>query len=316
MMPRSLVIKTSFRFQFSAIFYKKRRGPLFLAAAASLLSPPVAFASVFSVEEYLQEVRSGNEGIRAASETSAGARQRAEEANLIFSPQWSATAQVLSDARPQLNSFAPQKTDATGLQLALAQQLPFGGQARLGYQLAHVQLDVLNPAFFNTTNYFDAIPSFDLSLPLWRNWGGRESKSQKTLAQASALATHYGERFRARMLLLEAELAYWRLALGREVVQVQKKTLERTQYLREWAERRFRLNLSDRSDFLQAKAATRFRELELRAAQDEERAASQAFNSLRGQAPEALVGALAPLSASKMDIPDTWKTLDGPPRDR
>jgi outer membrane protein TolC len=284
-----------------------------------LLSASATFAAnapSLTLEQYLGEVRKGNEGVRSAEETSRGALLRSREASLLFSPQLSATGQVLSDARPQLTPFAPQKTDAQGFQLGISQQFSFGAQARLGYQFQRVQLNVLQPQFFLTTDYFDAIPSLELAIPLLRNFGAGEAKAQQSLIEASALATHFGEGFRARMLLLEAELGYWRLAIGREVVQVQAKTLERTRFLRDWAQRRVSLNLGDRSDLLQASAAYRFRELELQAAQDEERAATQNFNSIRGEEPSAPVGALASLSQAVIDIPQEWKSSDEPPTKR
>ena len=275
-----------------------------------------ASANRLTLEEYLGQVRSGNEAVQSAESASEGALLRSRESRLLFSPQLTGSGQALSDARPQLNSFAPQRTEARGVQLGIQQQFSFGAQAKLNYQFSHVRLDVLQPVFFLTTDYYDAIPSLDLSIPLLRNFGASEVRSQQSLLEASALASHFGERFRARMTLLEAELGYWRLAVAREVVQIQSKTLERTLFLRDWAKRRVGLNLGDRSDLLQASAAYRFRELELQNAQDEERAATQNFNSLRGKDPSVSVGTLASITEANLDIPASWKNLDAPPRSR
>jgi outer membrane protein TolC len=285
---------------------------LLLSASATI----AATAPSITLDQYLGQVRAGNEGVRSAEETSQGALLRAREASLLFSPQLSATGQVLSDSRPQLNSFAPRKTDGVGFNLGISQQFGFGAQVRLGYQFQHVKLEVPMPQFYNTTNYYDAIPSLELSVPLLRNFGAGEARAQQSLIEASALATHYGEGFRTRMMLVEAELGYWRLAIGREIVQVQSKTLERTRFLRDWAQRRVSLNLGDKSDLLQASAAFRFRELELQSAQDEVRAATQNFNTIRGEAPNATVGGLASLSEARLDIPSSWKSSDSPPRER
>ncbi len=271
-----------------------------------------------TLEQYLSHVRQRNEGVRSAEEASRGALLRSREASQVFSPQLNAAGQILSDARPQLNSFAPRRTDGQGFSLGVSQQFGFGAQARLGYQFQRVQLDV-NPAaagFFITTDFFDAIPSFELAVPLLRNFGAREARAQQDLLEASALATHHGEAYRARMLLLEAELAYWRLSLSREVVEIQSKTLERTAFLRDWARRRMNLNLGDRSDWLQASAAYQFRELELKASRDEERSATQSFNSVRSEELSTPVGELLPLTKASLEIPSEWKSLQEPPRQR
>jgi len=273
-------------------------------------------STVLTLDQYLSEVSQGNQGYRAARQTADGALLRSRESNLVFSPLLTATAQVYSDAKPQLTPVAPQKTEAQGIQLGISQQFPFGVQARLGYQLLHTDLDVSNPLFFSMTNYYDAIPSLELSVPLLRNFGGSEADSTRELADASAMATHYGESFRAKMSLFEAELSYWRLAVAREVALVQERTLDRNLHLQTWAEKRTQFNLGDRSDLLQANAAVRYRELELKAAKDEERAATQNFNSIRGETPLKPVGSLLPLHQAQMDIPATWKNAEEPPQRR
>lgn len=286
-----------------------------LPAAAGAAAPPASL----SLQEYLDQARANHQGYRAASRAAEGAGQRSREAGLITLPQFSAEGQIYSDARPQLNSFGPAQTDASGIKLGLSQQFGFGVQTRLGYQLTHTQLTLqpgTSPAFFLYTDYYDAIPSLDVSVPLWKGIGGSETRATQTTAEASALATHFGQAFAARMTLFEAELAYWRLAAAREVVAVQKKTLERTRYLEKWATERVDLHLGDSSDLLQAKAASSFRELELKNALDEERSASQNFNSLRGMDPSAPVGTLAALETGRADIPDDWKKVDAPPAER
>lgn len=292
---------------------------ILIAAMLAVQTGASAAAAPLLLSEYLEQTKTNHKGYRAAAQASQGAAERSREAGLVTLPQFTAEGQIYSDARPQLNSFGPAQTDASGIKLGLAQQFGFGVQTRLGYQLMHTQLTLqpgTSPAFFSYTDYYDAIPSLDVSVPLWKGIGGSETRAAQTLARASALATHYGQAFAARMTLFEAELAYWRLAAARAVVSVQRKTLERTQYLEKWASQRVDLHLGDTSDLLQAKAASSFRELELKSALDEERAASQSFNSLRGIDPSDPIGTLAALETGRSDIPDEWKKLGAPPADR
>ena len=64
--------------------------PVLVATATPLLAAPLP------LDEYLSQVRADNPGVRAADETSRGALLRSREARLVFAPQLSATAQVLS----------------------------------------------------------------------------------------------------------------------------------------------------------------------------------------------------------------------------
>jgi outer membrane protein TolC len=80
---------------------------------------------------------------------------------------------------------------------------------------------------------------------------------------------------------VEAEITYWRLALARQSVRISVDALIRAQRIHEWNARRARLSLGDRADTLQAEALLEIRKLELQAARDELRAASQSFNLTR-----------------------------------
>jgi outer membrane protein TolC len=96
------------------------------------------------------------------------------------------------------------------------------------------------------------------------------------------MVLHFQESFKVKVAMSDAESAYWRLALARENLSVQKSALERSQKIYEWSARRSRLQLADQSDQLQAQAALELRKLQFQAATDDERSAARVFNSSRG----------------------------------
>jgi outer membrane protein TolC len=103
------------------------------------------------------------------------------------------------------------------------------------------------------------------------------------------------------MILAQAESVYWRLVLARDSVRVAKDTLERQLKLRDWNANRVKMQLADRSDYLQSEAVVEARRLELRGAEDEERAAARAFNSLRSLDSDEVPEKLQSLVGTELD---------------
>src|SRR5690606_19469532 len=100
--------------------------------------------------------------------------------------------------------------------------------------------------------------------------------------RAQASAQSYGQKFKAKATMAQAESAYWALSLARERVRLSEENLSRAEKIRSWNASRARMELVDRSDVLQSDAAVLARKLELASARDEMEAAARAFNTLRG----------------------------------
>lgn len=235
------------------------------------------------LNDYLTQVRNGNTGIRASEMTSGGAITRSGESALIFSPALTLTTQWYNDAKPSSTSiFTGDKMTVDSFNLGINQMTNFGLNAKLGYSLNYTSLQNTNPLFVTQPKYYEASPSLELSYPFLRNGFGREMRATRNLLEAQALASSYGERFKTKMTLAEAEGAYWRLALARETVKVTGESVERAQKIRDWNSRRVNMQLADKADLLQAEALLQARKFELETARDEEDAARRAFNTMRG----------------------------------
>ncbi|MEW6056390.1 MAG: TolC family protein [Bdellovibrionota bacterium] len=263
-----------------------------------MLSSLIANADVLTLESYLKQVRSKHSGYRAASEASTGAALRSEEGSLLLAPTLFGNVQRSSDERQTLNPlFQGNTTKIANYSLGVSKLTTFGLQARLFYETIHTEVIGASPAFITEPRFYDTRPVLELSQSLWRNFFGAETRITQERLEAQALATSYNESFRAKQILSRAETAYWRLVQARDVVKVQTESVSRARAMREWAARQARMQLADRSDLLQAEAALKVKELDLRAAHDEHRLASQDFNSVRGIEKDEVDDTLASLSA-------------------
>ncbi len=280
----------------------------FLAAAAIALAAVIepaearvaarkdsgAAGPLLTLEQYLGSVRARNEDVKSAIQASEAAALQAYDARLLTSPQLFGSASTTSDERfnPQ---FRADKILNDSYQLGLQQQTKFGLGAKLYYGLSKTDV----PGAFPT--FHEARPTLELSQQLWRNGFGSETRAQIESISAATRARAEAESYRANALLLDAELAYWRLALARETARVQGEALDRANRLTAWADRRARSGLADRADSLQAQANRKARELELRQARDAEQAAQRAFNSARGIDENEVTERLQPLTQDVID---------------
>lgn len=260
-----------------------------------------------SLEQYLGQVREKNGALTSALEASQGAEKRSEEGNLLLAPTLVGEADFINDKRPTSNpAFQGYKTERNLYSLGISQLTPVGLRATLSYDIDHTKISGANPAFVPLSEYYDARPTLALTQSFWRDAFGAETRASLEALEAQALATSFSESYRAKVELSQAELDYWRLAIAREAVRVQRDTLSRSEKILEWSERRLKLELADKSDFLQAQAAQELRELDLQAALDDERSARRAFNLSRGRDSEEVPEQLASLEridSAAMSLP-------------
>lgn len=279
----------------------KKGLPIFLSIALAGSLPGAAFAKdtsnsskakssdQLSLSEYLNEVAQNHLGYKAALDLSKAARQQAQEGSLLLAPNFfgEGSTGTLGLQNPFSNSNA---LNSKSYILGLNKTTTFGLSGRFYF----TQQD-LNKSGIPT--YTTESLQLELKQSLWRNFGGTEVRSQIEAIESGAMAKSYAQSFLTKSLLLEAESFYWNLALARKLVSIQKDSVERAQKIYDWTQRRVKLSLSDRAEMLQASTNLQARKLELRNAQDQERAAAQSFNSSRGMLSNQVAETLQVLSS-------------------
>ncbi|MBF0361054.1 MAG: TolC family protein [Oligoflexia bacterium] len=245
-----------------------------LAASANVL---------FTPENYLQQVQNKNQGILASKESSSAYKSKSQEGELLFSPSLFATTQVLDDQK-QTASLASmgERTLVETYSVGVSDVTKFGLQSKVSYIINHYDINGASLLYLPKPKYYEAKSGVDLTFPILRNFLSKEYKAMNSATKASSMAAYYGESYKQKMLLAEAEMTYWRLVLARETVLIQKESLERAQKIRDWNQERYNKQLADKTDLLQSEAATEGRKIELQMALDEEQSSMRSFNSIRG----------------------------------
>jgi outer membrane protein TolC len=268
------------------------------------LSPSVkaASAEVLGVQDYLRQAREGHQGYRASVEASQGSSLRSGDAELLVAPTLFGEVSIGTDRREtQTPAFQGTRSNRNAYKFGLRQQFKFGLQASLYYDYSRTQVWDVGTMFLPVNPWSEARLILELAQPLLKNGLGREIRAQLEAAEAQALATGFSQSFSGKLIMADAEGAYWRLVLARDSVRVAKESLDRQQKLKDWNAGRVKMQLADRADLLQSDAAVEARRLELRNAEDEERAASRAFNTLRGREEDQVSDRLQNIAGSEMD---------------
>lgn len=244
-------------------------------ATAAERSPPARGPSL-SLDQYLFQVESGNTEVTAAKMASEGAGLRVSEAKIRYLPVLDARAEWLTDKR-QSAFLSYNRFVNNSFEVGVAQLTPWGLSGRLSYNLTQTGYEGLGRPL-----YYYGSPRIELSLDLWRNLFGSETRAQHDAVEAGALSAKYSQSYQAKISRAAAENSYIQLAAARELDEVNRDSFERAKDIYGWNQRRSRLNLGEDSDLFQAEANLESLRLSVASSADALRSASRSFNRARG----------------------------------
>ena len=205
------------------------------------------------------------------------------QADMLTSVNVFANAGWLDDQRPTTNpGFQGNQTLSETLTLGLQQQTAYGLKWSLSQNYQKTDIKNANSTAIPQPKYYDNFPKLELSLPLWRNWLGKETQSDQSQIRLQSEVQYKKAKIDWIQRQNEIEETYFNLLSKQETYQIQKDSLARAQKILQWSESRFKRNLIDEGDLFQAQAAVQSRELNLVTAFNELQMATRNFNSLLG----------------------------------
>jgi len=271
-----------------------------------VIVPAVCMAEgggVFPLSSYLEQVREGNPALAASRATLEGLPLKVQEADMVYSPLFSASYALVDDRKEPTSAMSPDRTRVKTWDVGLAKKWLTGTTTSIGYGMDSTELflpagiPAMYRPFFPPSLSYDARPSVSVSQSLLRDFMSGLTDSGIGKAKSATSGQEKLEWFKANSVVFQAEQAYWALALARGTVASKAESLERTGKMRDWTKRRADLNLADRADLLQMEAAVKLRDLDLKMAREEEVSAAQKFNTTRGKDGYAVTEKLEDISA-------------------
>lgn len=267
-------------------FHKTLISLLFCSLFFLTISPTQAGNLNISLNEYINQVINNNRGLAGSSLRASGAKQRVGEGKLLMRPSFFAEGQYLKNSYdPDWSPIIGNTTDLQTYKAGISQVTPYGLQGKVYYNYQHQTINGI-PPLLNQTQATASSPIVELDLPLSRNFAGRETRATAKLIDSQARLVHYSECYKTKMLIAEAEKAYWRLATLRNIVRKQYESLDRAVRIRQWVENRTHLRLAEDSDLLQAIAAVDAKQLDIQSSINDVSLAELTFNTLRGSCQE------------------------------
>lgn len=242
-----------------------------------------AYAAPLTLDQFLEQVRTGNDLYKASRLVEDAAPDKAVDAEMVYAPNIFANVQKAVDKKEvQPVSQRGSETDYASAQLGVSKLTSVGTALRLYYGASQTKIIGTSPQFVPEPEWREASPTLEITQPLWKNALGRDVAKSAELLKGQAEITRLTESLKKKVTLSEAEGTYWRLVLARESLRVAKENLERVKKIVNWTKLRVGKELADNADLIQAEALGELREIELTMSIDEERAAAFSFNTIRG----------------------------------
>jgi outer membrane protein TolC len=233
--------------------------------------------------EFLKEVELNNDGLKSNRELKKALYLKRGERDLMYAPfVFSDITGVIDQKEPVSAVMGGTRTDNQTFNFGFRKNFKGGLGAQVSYQIQRTIIEGISPQFLPNPDFLTTAPQLQLTLPLWKNWGGKELNWQNQMVALNHEAQILGTGFQGKMLLLEATALYWQHAIMQQMISVQREILERTQKIQAWTGRRSRLELGDETDNLQAQAQVAGKRLEISSLESELRDLLMKLNVLRG----------------------------------
>lgn len=280
----------------------------------AVTTPSLAVTTI-NLMEFRQQVEHGSRDYGSARLRQEGSILIDDNLSSISDLQVFSNIYYNDDRRPTVNpSFQGTQTSSSGFSLGLKKQFLSGPKMELGQYFSHTSIVGASSMSIPLPNYYDSYPKVSLTVPLWRNLWGVETKTQDKLQKMGSKAEVLGADLESSQLQLRIENTFYGLAAARENVQVQTEILERAQQILSWISSQYRRHLVDNSDLFQAQAAVTSRNMQVLEAHTQLADIEREFNILRGvtidQVTEELIVSELPIADLKGMAQDLKKRKD------
>lgn len=235
-------------------------------------------SQVILLKQYVEMAQSKDPSLQSAQVSMEGSRLIKNNARLLTGINFFTKGNILTDGRPtSAPSFQGDQTDVNAVAVGLQQQTSFGLAWTLSQNYQYTK--IYNAAVVPLPEYYDMYPKIELSLPLWRNWLGSETKATQVQAESQIRVQMLNSELSRVQKENEVKEAYYSLATQQKSFEIQKDSLRRAEKILNWARSRATRNLSDKSDVYQTQALVSARKLELMSAELKLKEAARVFNS-------------------------------------
>ena len=252
---------------------------IFMLCVVSVL----VYGEMLTIDSYLYMVAKNNSDLKSIQASINAVKGKLAEIERVYAYSLSADLSYSDDksGRPfnQLAKLNLNEVSNWNYSTSVNKQFATGTQFSLGINGTYGTYDYV-PGSFGDPHYnvSDISPFVRLQQSLWKDINGGSTKAGIYKQKASAKSALYLLEYKKQKLLLDARIAYWNLSYTRTVIDFRKVSFDRKKRLLDWNQKRYEMDLAERSDLLQSQAAVKSGELNLKLAYEDENRANRAFN--------------------------------------
>ncbi|MDR1952176.1 MAG: TolC family protein [Elusimicrobiota bacterium] len=249
----------------------------FLGGAGLILfCAAFVFGEVITIEQYMEIVEKNNPQMHAISaQIEATKNQLAQTERGITPFALTAGGNYTQDSFSGL-SQGYDKINTTGYNLGITKQFITGTNISVGGSGSEASYN--SNAADPNRNVNTLAPFVSVQQSLWKDFIWGYSYYSIEAAKSSIKATLYNLEYQKQQFIVSARAAYWNLSYAKANTEYKLASYDRYQQLLTWNEKRYKLDLGDRADLLQAQATQKTGELALRVAESSQRQAQTTFN--------------------------------------
>ncbi|AKL98093.1 TolC family protein [Endomicrobium proavitum] len=259
---------------------------LFLSAAVLAVCSAGAFGEVLSLEDYVDLIKKNNNDLIAVQASIDAVKGKIIEIDRAYAYYFNLGGSYTDDKSGRPYSYPTLTTNEIkniSYDASINKQFAIGTKVTLGLNGSLGSYDLITGTKYDVT---DVAPFIRLEQSLLKELGGGATKANVLKAKADAKSALYLLEYKKQSVLLNAKLAYWNLSYARSVVDFRTTSLDRTQKILDWNQKRYAKDLAEKSDLLQSQAAYKMRDLNLRLAKESEVQASRVFNGFLNSSSE------------------------------
>lgn len=228
-----------------------------------------------NLQEYLKVVETKHKTVQSLNVSQEAADLRAEAGDTDLVPVLTAGVSYLNDKSP-LSQFAllgASESKNLTYNLGMSKKFSSGTTASIyGSTSEFENVGVTDPRF---QKFGVGALGVSLSQSLWKDAFGRATRLRWDRIAAATKAEKGSYDLQKRLLLIQAETAFWNYFLAEEALRIGRTSLERSKKIEGWTKRRVGDGISDRADLLETQGLVSARQLQLITVQDDQEAAKR-----------------------------------------
>ena len=246
-------------------------------------------ATILTENEYIKQVEKNNKDIQSINLAYQAIEKKALELDMTYSPYLDSSFTKSGDSSGSSSSSLPIKDiNSNVLNMSLIKKYESGSKVNIGYSFINSDINLTKATNIygsDVTSFssYQMTPTISFEQSLLRDYKGRITSAGIKKTKATLRANQYSLLSKKQQILVQAKAAYWKLSYCRDVIQFRKASLERTEKILKWNQKKAALNLAEKADVLESSASYSLKNLNLELAIESEITAARTFNQFLGE---------------------------------